>query len=101
MSGRLQAYRLLPVALKTCAIDWEAVRAVGGVEVSSAAAWTLRFGRPIMGVCSGHTGFLEFAIGCDYEDMRKVQNNLNQRRQTTKIFFGSSTLSDQPKIPQA
>lgn len=47
-SGREQEYRLFPSALMTRAIDWVAVRADGGVEVSSAAAKTLRFGLPMI-----------------------------------------------------
>ncbi len=51
----MQEYKLFPSALMTRAIDWVAVKADGGVEVSSAAANTLRFGR----------GMMDFGGGCD------------------------------------
>ncbi len=47
-SGSVQEYKLFPSALTTRAIDWVAVKADGGVEVSSAAANTLRLGRGMM-----------------------------------------------------
>lgn len=45
--GREQEYKLFPSALITRAMDCVAVRVGGGVEVSSAAAKTFLFGRPI------------------------------------------------------
>lgn len=45
--GSEQEYKLLPSPLITRAIDWVAVRADGGVEVSSAAAARFLFGRAI------------------------------------------------------
>ena len=48
LSGREHEYKLFPSALTTRAIDCVAVKADGGVEVSSAAAKTFRFGRPIV-----------------------------------------------------
>ena len=47
LSGSEQEYKLFPSALMTRAMDCVAVKADGGVEVSSAAAKTFRFGRPI------------------------------------------------------
>ncbi len=49
-SGNEHEYKLFPSALITRAIDWLAVNADGGVKVSSAAAVTLRFGRPMFTV---------------------------------------------------
>lgn len=48
LSGSAQEYKLFPSALITRAMDCVAVRADGGVEVSSAAAKTFRFDRPMM-----------------------------------------------------
>ena len=48
-SGSEQEYRQFPSALMTRAMAWVGVKDGGGVEVSSAAAKMLRFGRPILG----------------------------------------------------
>jgi len=47
---RTQEYKLFPVALMTRAMRWVGVKESGGVEVSTAAACTLRFGLPILEV---------------------------------------------------
>ncbi len=46
--GRAQEYKEFPSALMTRAMAWVVVKDEGGVEVSSAAAKTLRLGRPIL-----------------------------------------------------
>lgn len=52
----MQEYKLFPSALITRAMFCVAVRASGGVEVSSAAAKTFLFGRPILDLESGICG---------------------------------------------
>jgi hypothetical protein len=47
-SGSVQEYKQFPSALMTRAMAWVVVKDEGGVEVSSAAAKTLRLGRPIL-----------------------------------------------------
>jgi hypothetical protein len=47
LSDSKQEYRLLPSALMTRAMAWVIVKDEGGVDVSSAAAKTFRFGLPI------------------------------------------------------
>jgi hypothetical protein len=71
-SGSEQEYRQFPSALMTRAMAWVGVKDGGGVEVSSAAAKTLRFGRPILGsLNNGLTsrGFWvgKIAIGLDQD----------------------------------
>jgi hypothetical protein len=65
-SGREHEYRLLPSALITRAMTWDIVKDDGGVEVSSAAAKTLRFGRPIFDLLlvdlSLQSKMLDFAV---------------------------------------
>lgn len=47
-SGSVQEYKQFPSALMTRAMAWVVVKDEGGVAVSSAAAKTLRLGRPIL-----------------------------------------------------
>jgi hypothetical protein len=47
LSASEQEYKLFPSDLMTWAIDCVTVKADGGVDVSSAAAKTFRFDRPI------------------------------------------------------
>lgn len=62
-SGSEQEYRQFPSALMTRAMAWVGVKDGGGVEVSSAAAKTLRFGRPILGSLNNGLTSREFWIG--------------------------------------
>jgi hypothetical protein len=94
VSGREQEYRLFPSALMTLAMDWVVVNTEGGVEVSSAAAKTFRFGRPMIQTCQWTAKELRRVVmpSCQWACALCVYKNVMPK--CLKIFTGT----DKPSI---
>lgn len=93
VSGREQEYKLFPSALMTRAMDWVVVNTEGGVEVSSAAAKTFRFGRPIIQTWQRTAKKLRRVIvpSCQWACALYVYNNVMPK--FLKIFTGTDKLA--------